>query len=230
MDDKNNPVSSGQKPTVPDQIPQQPMKAAPAGSMPATPPPAGKMGQAGMGQPKTPGKKTPFMMMLMMLLLVAAVAAAVYFALSYYTAKDDVGALESRVASLDADTHALPDGAIKVSECVPNMGFHYLDKNGDPRLGPFYLVNQQGEVIGLEFMYNQGMMTTLDIPAEVFAQAGEEAFPIEVLTNGPINLHDWQFKNIEMSRSPEGHIGFEEDHMDLHLYTVPPEVQAVSCA
>lgn len=169
------------------------------------------------------------LMILLIILLLAAAGAATYFFTTNNSLKTDVEALEGKVATLDADTHELPEGAIKVSECVPNMGFHYLGKEGDPRLGPFYLVNKQGEVIGLEYMFNENMMTTLNIPAEVFAEAGEDPFPVEVLTSGPEGLSDWQFNNIEMSRSPEGHVGFEEPHMDLHLYTVTPEMQAQSC-
>ena len=169
--------------------------------------------------PSLPKQNKKFVVIILAVICLVLAAATAYLAMSYNTAKKDKDTLQSQIDKLDADAHELPEGAIKVSECVPNMGYHYIDKDGDPQLGPFYLVSKQGEVIGLEFMFNKDMMTT--IPNAEIA--------LEVVTAGPQDLNDWQFKNIEISRAPEGHPGFEEDHYDLHLYTVTPEVQAQSC-
>lgn len=165
------------------------------------------------------GKKI-LLMAIIIVVFVLAFASAAYFALENNKAKNDIEALKSQIAVLDANTHELPEGLIQVTDCIPNMGFHYIDPNNDPRFGPIYLVSKDGEVIGYEFMFNNSMLTSIP---------GQEIALEVLLTDGPIDLHDWQFNSIDFSRSPEGHDGFEEDHSDVHLYTVTPEEQARAC-
>ncbi len=146
-------------------------------------------------------------------------AIAVYFVLAHSDSKKKVADLEKQIATLTADTHDLPEGAIQVSECIPNMGFHYIDPDSDPRFGPYYLVNKQGKVIGSEYMFNNSMLTS--IPAGIDLEV--------LLTDGPVALHGWQYESIDFARSPSGHPGFVEDHLDVHVYTVTPEEQKKSC-
>ncbi len=164
------------------------------------------------------------MLVALVLVTLVAVGAAVYFALAQNNARDEVSSLEGQVASLDSNYHELPEGAIEVSECVPNMGHHYLPQGADPKFGPYVLVSSKGKVIGYEYMFNEAMMTP--IPG-IEEQSG---FPIDILlTDGPVLLNDWQYNSVEFSRSPAGHIGFEEPHYDIHLYTVNPDEQKASC-
>lgn len=144
----------------------------------------------------------------------------VYFAISSKNAKNEAKALRSELEEVTADIHKLPPDAEKVSECVPNMGYHYLEKGGSVEFGPFFLVNKAGDVIGLEFMYSNDMFTA--IPSQQVA--------IEVIkSESGLQLNDWQFTRMEISRLPQGHPLFERDHVDIHLYTVSAEVQAKAC-
>lgn len=170
--------------------------------------------------PEAPASKRPITAIVMSVLLVFAIGAAGFFAFTSSSANSDVQALENEVAALSATTHELPDSAIKLSECVPNMGFHYLIEGGDPKFGPFYLVNKAGEVIGVEFKYIDDSFT--EIP--------ESPIPLAIINPGdPLDLYNWTYEQLEISRALEGHEGFLEDHIDIHAYTVTTEVQAQAC-
>ncbi len=158
------------------------------------------------------------MFFVMLLLVGAGVAAALYYKSADTKSKDEVASATSKLEAAQATTHALPEGAIKVSECIPNMGFHYLTKESDSIYGPFLLVNKAGRVIGVEYMFDNTMMTAIPniVP------------PVEVLLNDS-PLYKWDFDHTEVSRAPEGHEGFLKDHNDIHNYTVTPEVQKQAC-
>lgn len=152
--------------------------------------------------------------------LLIAFGSVVYFAMGQKKANDEVASLKARIQEIDSNVHDIPEGAIKLSECVPNMGFHYMEQGVDPKFGPLILVNTKGKVIGYEYMFNDSMLT--EIP--------DAGIPLEVLlTNGPVLLNDWQYNSIDFSRATAGHPGFEDDHFDVHLYTVDPEEQKRAC-
>lgn len=158
--------------------------------------------------------------LLILLVLLASLGSTIYFALGQRSAKKEVASLQSELSRINADTHDLPEGAVKLSECVPNMGFHYIEQGADPKFGPLLLVSTKGKVIGYEYMFNNSMLTKIpdaEIPLEV------------LLTNGPVLLNDWQYNSIDFSRATAGHPGFEDDHYDVHLYTVNPEEQKRAC-
>lgn len=205
-----------QKVTEPAVTAQQPQVAAIQPEPTITP--------AQHGVPRMPekptDKKKSILFVVLAALFAVSTALAIFFGLDSRSARSEISELQAKVADLDKNEHELPEGLIKVTECIPNMGFHYIDPNNDPRLGPIYLVSNDGKLIGYEFMFDASMMTF--IPNQEIA--------LEVLlTDGPIDLHDWQYNSIEFSRSPEGHPGYEQDHFDVHLYTVTSEVQAQAC-
>lgn len=161
-----------------------------------------------------------FGLALMLFALLISLGSSVYFALGQRSAKNELSSLTQKITAMDANEHDLPAGAIKLSECVPNMGFHYMEQGVDPKFGPLLLVSTKGKVIGYEYMFNESMLTKIpdaDIPLEV------------LLTNGPVLLNDWQYNSIDFSRATAGHPGFEDDHYDVHLYTVDPEEQKRAC-
>lgn len=171
---------------------------------------------------KMGGDKKKFIVVIIIAAVIAIlVAVAAYFALDSISSQNEVAKLEATVAEISATTHPLPDDAFQVSECVPNMGFHYVTKGGDPRFGPFLLVSKQGEIIGYEYMFSDDMFEALPSPE----------IALEILKDdlGIQDLSGWVYHTIEVSKAPEGHPGFETPHTDIHLYTVPPEVQARAC-
>ena len=215
-------------PSTPPADPEPAMDDKPADDMPADKlmddePTASPSVTAAPGPVSGSGdKKFGMMQIIMFAVLVLAIAVAAYFAVANKNSSDKVANLEADVATLGATTHELPASAVKVSECVPNMGFHYLFENGNVQFGPFYLVNKAGEVIGLEYMFSNEMFT--DIP--------NPELPLELILfdgSSSLSLNDWKFSNLEISHLPEGHPEFEEDHYDVHLYTVSPEMQAAAC-
>jgi hypothetical protein len=163
------------------------------------------------------GRKLALLGAALLFALISSVA--VYFVLANRDSQQKISELEKQISVLGADTHDLPQGAIQASECIPNMGFHYIDPDSDPRFGPYYLVNKQGKVIGFEYMFNHSMLTS--VPAGIDLEV--------LLTDGPVSLHGWQYESIEFARSPSGHPGFTEDHVDVHAYTVTPVEQKKAC-
>lgn len=148
------------------------------------------------------------------------VAAAAFAGYKLSDSKSDkqLAELNSKIASLQTTTHDLPEGAVKLSECIPNMGAHYLPKGADPQYGPFLLVNKAGKVIGTEFMASADMYSP--IPGIVP--------PVSVLMKDS-PMYSWKYDHAELSHTPKGHEGFEKDHIDFHVYTVTADEQKQAC-
>ncbi len=157
------------------------------------------------------------------LLVVVAVLCAAGAGFGGYTvsnnkAKKDKTALSNKIATLQQNTHELPADAVKVSECIPNMGAHYLPKGADSTYGPFMMVNKDGRVIGIEYMVSQDMY--IPIP--------KTEPPVELIEkNSP--MYGWGYDHTELSHLPKGHEGFLKNHTDVHLYTVTPDQQKNAC-
>jgi hypothetical protein len=184
----------------------------------ASPTPTGEptSSQVSVAQ-KQKGPKKSILLFIFVIALIAVAGIGGYI-LADSKAKKETGTLKSQITALESNVHELPADAIKVSECIPNMGAHYLPKDSDPQYGPFLLVNKANKVIGVEFMASQDMYTAIP---------GTEP-PVSVLTkNSP--LYGWKFDHLELSHTPEGHPGFLEDHIDAHLYTVTREEQKQAC-
>lgn len=151
------------------------------------------------------------------LVVVLAVTAAA-MAMSNNKAQKEITDLRSQLSAAQAHTHPIPEGAVKVSDCIPNMGSHYITKDSHPQYGPFLLVNKQNQVIGVEYMASEDMYDP--IPGVTP--------PVKILTKAS-PLYGWKFDHAELSHTPEGHEGFLEDHIDVHLYTVSQEERKNVC-
>jgi hypothetical protein len=157
-------------------------------------------------------------MVLVIAVVMATVGALGGYSFANSNSQEEINKLKVQIAAHEVTTHELPEGAIKVSECIPNMGAHYMPKGADPQYGPFLLVSKANKVIGMEYMVSDDMYTAIP---------GIEP-PVEILPKES-SLSGWKFDHLEFSRAPEGHEGFLEDHIDLHLYTVTPEQKKQAC-
>jgi cytochrome c oxidase subunit 2 len=103
----------------------------------------------------------------------------------------------------------LPQGTVQLTPSIPGMGEHWANPDDMP-LGPIYLL-YKGEVIGVEFMYTQEMLTEVRIPTP----QGEEIF--SELANLEVKH---AADHLDVGFMPEGHAGFEVPHWDVHIYFV----------
>lgn len=111
----------------------------------------------------------------------------------------------------------LPADAVKLSDCVPNMGAHYANPANMP-FGPIYLVDK-GKVVGIEFMMHEN-----DLEKNILSIGGEKiGKPAVMPTLG------MTFNHIELNYEPEGHEGDKEPHYDLHMYLISSEEQKKLC-
>ena len=67
-----------------------------------------------------------------------------------------------------AEGLTLPEGAIQLSPALPAMGEHWARPQDLP-LGPIYMV-WQGDVIGIEYMFDPPMMQRVEIPTPAGAE------------------------------------------------------------
>ena len=111
----------------------------------------------------------------------------------------------------------LPGTAIKLSECIPDMGAHYANPAEMP-FGPIYLVDK-GKVVGIEFAINKN-----ELEKNILSIAGEEVGkPVVMPTLGV------KYDHIELSYMPKGHEGDEEAHYDVHMYLTSAKEQHQLC-
>ncbi|MFQ5917688.1 MAG: hypothetical protein ACE5I0_07755, partial [Candidatus Binatia bacterium] len=103
----------------------------------------------------------------------------------------------------------LPQGVVKLTPSIPTMGEHWANPDDMP-LGPIYLV-YKGEVIGVEFMYTQEMLSEVKIPTP----EGEETF--SELANLEVNH---AADHIDVGFMPKGHEGFPVPHTDIHIWFI----------
>ncbi len=127
----------------------------------------------------------------------------------------------------------LPTDAIKISECVPAMGEHWVQPQNIPN-GPYYVV-YQGKVIGTEFMFKYE-----ELPGEKVAKMSLPEFQKYLTTNKftlkdsvlandiAFKLDESQYKTITLSWSAP-HAGFPEPHIDMHAYLLPEEQIETIC-
>ncbi|MBA2279480.1 hypothetical protein H0V99_03530 [Candidatus Saccharibacteria bacterium] len=168
--------------------------------------------------PPAKERKSPLLLILVLLVLLVPIAAITGYKMSDQKAKKDIAVINNQLAVLQSNAHELPEGAFKVSDCIPNMGSHYLTPTSDPEYGPFYLVSKAGKVIGVEYMASEDMYTAIP----------ETDPPVELITKDS-PLFGWKFDHTEVSHMKEGHEGLLEDHVDVHYYTVNPEQQSQAC-
>ena len=110
-------------------------------------------------------------------------------------------------------TWVAPDGAIKVSECVPYMGEHWANPANLP-LGPIYTVHN-GRLTSVEYMIAQADFA-----------AGRSWGDLKTLYWG----REVPIQNVNIAFLPTGHDGYEVPHYDLHFFTITDdEVRAITC-
>lgn len=174
-------------------------------------------------QPVSQAKKSHSkIQIILIIVLLLALCASIVTILKFKQTNDDTKQAMAEVQQkLDTELiteHDLPSDAVKLTECIPNMGYHYLAKDADPIYGPFYLVNKAGKIIGIEYMYSNDMLTAIP----------ESRIPISVLQKDS-PLYNWKYDHTEISRTLQGHEGFNIDHYDVHNYTIAAEEQKKVC-
>ena len=103
----------------------------------------------------------------------------------------------------------LPSGTVQLTPAIPGMGEHWAN-DADMPLGPIYLV-YQGEVIGIEFMYSQDMLSKVSIPTPEGIEIFHELANLAV---------DHRVDHFDVAFLDHGHEGFEAAHWDIHAYYV----------
>lgn len=139
-----------------------------------------------------------------------------------------VAAEQARAATPVTKTLTLPPDAVKVSECVPFMGEHYVVPSQLPR-GPMYTA-YKGKITGIEFMFKEN-----EIAGEKLAKMSAKESKNYIMKNHmslsdivqetrglKIDLMGLQYKSMEIGWSVP-HAGFPEPHLDVHAFLVEPE-------
>lgn len=116
----------------------------------------------------------------------------------------------------------LPVSAVKVSECIPHMGEHWVAPEDIPN-GPFYLVSKN-KILGLEYMFAldeiPGQLTAnMSLPEFIaYMEKNNLSLGDVVKTTSPkYDLHGTKFTNFSFEWSSP-HAGQPKPHYDIHLY------------
>lgn len=118
----------------------------------------------------------------------------------------------------------LPTDAVKISECIPYEGEHYVQPDKVPH-GPIYTV-YNGKVVGLEYMF-----TPDEIPGEKEAKMPiKEAMALIEKNKIPLSelvmVHKFHFDVMQANIHSFGmnwtmpHSGLDKPHYDLHMFLV----------
>jgi hypothetical protein len=174
-----------------------------------------------------------FIIPVLILLNVSALAGIYY----YFNNKTQNPVMQVDKASVTPETETpmvtLPDDAVKVSECIPFMGEHWVQPSKLP-LGPYYVV-YKGKVTALEYMF-----TPDKIPGEKGAKMSE-AEAMDFMKKNNLTLADlvktfdlhlplqnqkYQFLSIEWNAP---HSGITTPHIDTHAYLISEEETKLIC-
>lgn len=112
--------------------------------------------------------------------------------------------------ALQARRLGLPEGTIKISECVPGMGEHWGNPKDLP-FGPIYGV-MNGKVVFVEVMVDHNL----------FKNGQSWVNILKPLPGKRINHVDIEFQ-------AQGHEGFPVPHYDIHAYFVTHEEHMNYC-
>ena len=202
------PMPAAVEPTTPVNEPAAPVDTVVPPPPDVMAPPPKKSSGSGM-------KKVIWLFIVLILIAAAAFGA---YKMTQQKADKKTAELNSQIAVLNSNEHILPAGTIKVSDCIPNMGYHYLTKSSDPEYGPFLILNKKNKVIGVEYMVSKAMYTAIP----------KTDPPVELITKySP--MYGWKFDHADVSHLPKGHEGLMVDHIDVHLYTVTVDQQKQAC-
>lgn len=159
---------------------------------------------------------------LIMLLVIVAVLAGGGAYVSEHSKVKNLEAsqkvISAQISALNSTDYPIPAGAVKISGCIPSMGYHYLLKGADKEYGPFIMTNKAGKVIGEEFMAAPDMYTAIPNTNP----------PVSVIMKNSPTL-GWKFNHAEFSYLPEGHPGLLRSHIDVHLFTVSQQQEHDAC-
>lgn len=115
-------------------------------------------------------------------------------------------------ASDSAAEIKLPADAVKLSPCIPHMGFHWgaPDSLG---FGPTFNV-WNGKVVGIEYHLDFPALSTFSKPAEPFTPF----------------LFNKTYDHFVMNAVPTGHGGKPTPHWDIHIMTISrAEAEKITC-
>jgi hypothetical protein len=156
------------------------------------------------------------------ILLVAAIGSSVAAFLFYQDKQKLTAILET--PPVDTSAVTLPEDAVKISECVPFEGEHYVQPSKLPD-GPFY-VAYEGKVSAVEFMFTPDRIPNekgakMD-PKEAMEMIQKNKLSLADLVlvhNFEFDLMNLRYKSITLTwASP--HSGLTKPHYDLHLFFV----------
>ena len=231
MENENNtPAPVVPTPEVPTPVETPPLESMPESFVPETPAPVSELEApvAAVVPPppdvmapppkKSSGSGMKKVIWLFIVLILIAAAAFGAYKMTQQKADKKTAELNSQIAVLNSNEHILPAGTIKVSDCIPNMGYHYLTKSSDPEYGPFLILNKKNKVIGVEYMVSKAMYTAIP----------KTDPPVELITKDS-PMYGWKFDHADVSHLPKGHEGLMVDHIDVHLYTVTADQQKQAC-
>lgn len=153
-------------------------------------------------------------------------AAAVYYLFRSNQMASGLLASQQSMQAPNKKDIPLPPDAVKISECVPYMGEHWVQPQNIPG-GPYYVV-YQGKVVSLEYMFKEE-----DIPGEKVAKL---SFPdyikylkdnnytlaeaIKVNDRAYSLLKGYEYDSVHIAWTAP-HAGFTVPHIDMHIYLIP---------
>ncbi len=117
---------------------------------------------------------------------------------------------------------ALPAGAVKISECIPTEGEHWVRPQDIPT-GPYYTA-YNGKVLSVEYMFKIS-----DLPGEETSQMNLPQMEAYMKKNNydlknfvekndkHFDLAPAEYHNFSIHLSAP-HAGFAEPHIDLHIF------------
>ena len=145
----------------------------------------------------------------LLLVVIAGLIAKMYFPFS--------------VANDEVETFKLPEKAVKISECLPFMGEHWVEPDKLP-FGPMYVMNG-GMLMSLEYMFTPDKFLGEDFvklpPQEVEKYLKDRNMTwADYFRDYKIVIDlpdlDKKYKSIEIAWSPP-HAGLVEPHYDVHV-------------
>lgn len=141
----------------------------------------------------------------------------------YAMSKDE----EQMKAEAAAKVVTLPDDAVKITECIPHEGEHWVQPDKVPN-GPYY-VTYKGKVMSVEYM-----LAPDQIPGEKLARSPQAEFTNYIVKNNktlsdivnesriPLSLPATTYKTVHIGWTAP-HAGFLIPHYDIHFDFVTDE-------
>lgn len=127
----------------------------------------------------------------------------------------------------------LPVNAVKISECVPFEGAHYVEPD-KTESGPIYSA-YKGKVTSIEYMFKPsaipGEKGAKLTPAEAEKLIKQHKLTLADLVTANVfefDLYDYPYHKFQMNWS-DPHPGLPEPHYDVHFFLIDKEERATIC-